>query len=124
MNPHFSIRARRVRPSALLALLVGLGSAFAQGGAIEAPMQPIKKKPAVAPDCATCADEEAAVHGVADARMMDRAGPEFPGASTAGGSGVGGGAEGGSLVEMLELDRVGVSGGVAGLPASPTVQLP
>lgn len=88
-------------------------------------MQPIKKKSAAAvKTCPECALEEASVPGVADARIKDRGGPEFPAERMdEHPDGTGGGLSG-SLVEAIELDRVGASEGVAGLPVPPTLSRP
>ncbi len=62
--------------TALLAIAWG-GAAFAEGVALEAPMQPIQKR--VVP-CATCAHSAGFVGGDELLRGQDRAGPEFPAA--------------------------------------------
>lgn len=116
-----NLLAGSLRTWALALLVLAGGIAVAHAGELDAPMQPIKKKSAAAVQaCANCGEDEAALLGATDARRKDRGGPEFPAERIDGQPGGGDGGPSGSLIEGMELDRIGVSG-VGGLPATPTL---
>lgn len=115
MNARFAQSGSRTRGPFLGGLLAmcWIGVAAAQGSALDAPMQPIKKKAPAPMACPTCGEHDAGL--VANGK--ERGGPEFPSAQDERAEdGRTGGPD--SVLDVPMLDSVGANPATT-LPVTP-----